>query len=246
MDDIHEFVHACHSCQEANASTKKLVSQVHLLLVPHDKFNNISMDFIGPLPSADSHDYVLTIVDQLTGFIELASCSTTINVCDLHYLSGTVESLAMAYHYPSPQIATPSFASHFQRTVWDEQDVCLMMSTSFHPQTDSSQRDQTRPLDNHCKVGLTDRALHVLSHFLVFLRLWTILSAVLQNTLWFSLSSLWSSHLHTSLYCLLSALLLPVHPYSCWLEHCCCSTRSFPGWCSRQSGPGQASYGYTC
>lgn len=117
MDDIHEFIHACHSCQEANASTKKLVSQVHLLLVPHNKFNNISMGFIGPLPSADSHDYVLTIIDQLTGFIELASCSTTINVCDLHYLSGTVESLAMAYHYPSPQIATPSFASHFQRTV---------------------------------------------------------------------------------------------------------------------------------
>lgn len=142
------------------------------------------MDFIGPLPSAGSHDYVLTIIDQLTGFIELVSCSTTINVCDLHYLSGTVGSLDMAYRYPSPEIAMPSFASHFQRTFWDEQDVCLKMLTSFHPQTDSSQRDQTRPLGNHCKIGLTDRALHGLSPFLVFLRLITIQPFRLCSTGW--------------------------------------------------------------
>lgn len=114
VGDIHEFIHACHSCQEANASTKKLVSQLHLLLVPCDKFNNISMDLIGPLPSAGSHNYVLTITDQLTGFIKLVSCSTTVNACDFHYLFGTVGSLTMAYCYPSPQIAMPSLPLIFR------------------------------------------------------------------------------------------------------------------------------------
>lgn len=84
--DVCEFVHVCHSCQQANAPTTKPAGPLHPLPVPHDKFDDIAIDFVGPLPSSGGYDYLLTITDRLRGFIELVACSTTINAQDLTIL----------------------------------------------------------------------------------------------------------------------------------------------------------------
>lgn len=76
--NTHEFIHACHSCQQANAPMKKPAGPLHPLPIPCDKFDDITMNFIGPLPSSGRYDYLLTITDCLTGFIEFVPCLTTL------------------------------------------------------------------------------------------------------------------------------------------------------------------------
>lgn len=138
VGDVREFVRACHSCQQANASTKKPVGPLHPLPVPRDKFDDIAMDFVGPLPSAGGHDYLLTITDWLTGFIELVPCSTTLNARDLALLFWNcwVSRYGLPLSITSDRDAL--FTSRFWTTLWDEQGVRLKMSTAFHPQTDGT------------------------------------------------------------------------------------------------------------
>lgn len=50
--DVCEFVCACHSCQQVNTPTMKPAGPLHLLPVPCDKFDDIAIDFVGPLPSS--------------------------------------------------------------------------------------------------------------------------------------------------------------------------------------------------
>ncbi|UOH85550.1 hypothetical protein LQV05_002378 [Cryptococcus neoformans] len=116
----------------------KPVGPLHPLPVPRDKFDDIAMDFVGPLPSAGSHDYLLTITDRLTGFIELVPCSTTLNARDLALLFWNcwVSRYGLPLSITSDRDAL--FTSRFWTTLWAEQGVRLKMSTAFHPQTDGT------------------------------------------------------------------------------------------------------------
>lgn len=134
--DTCGFVRACHSCQQANAPTKKPAGPLHPLPIPRDKFDDIAMDFVGPLPSSGGYDYLLTITDRLTGFIELVPCSTTINARDLAIL--VWEKWVALYGLPLSITSDRDtlFTSRFWTTLWEKQNVKLQMSTAFHPQTD--------------------------------------------------------------------------------------------------------------
>lgn len=136
--NTHEFIHACHSCQQANAPMKKLAGPLHPLPIPCDKFDDITMNFIGPLPSLGRYDYLLTITDCLAGFIEFVPCLTTINACDLAIL--VWEKWVARYGLPLSITSNHDtlFTSHFWMTLWEKQNMKLQMSTAFCPQTDSA------------------------------------------------------------------------------------------------------------
>ena len=142
--DVREFVRACHSCQQVNAPTTKLVGPLHPLPVPRDKFDDIAMDFIGPLPPSGRYDYLLMIMDRLTGFIELVACSTTINARDLAIL--VWERWVSCYGLPLSITSDRDtlFTSRFWTTLWEKQNVKLKMSTAFHPQTDSTSEQSNK------------------------------------------------------------------------------------------------------
>ncbi|UOH84327.1 hypothetical protein LQV05_001123 [Cryptococcus neoformans] len=105
--DVHEFVRACHLCQQVNAPTTKPAGPLH------------------------GYDYLLTITDRLTGFIELVPCSTTINARDLAILVWD----RWVSHYGLPLSITSDhdtlFTSLFWTTLWEKQNVKLKMSTAF-------------------------------------------------------------------------------------------------------------------
>lgn len=136
--DVHEFVCACQLCQQVNAPMMKPAGPLHPLLVLHNKFDDITMDFIGLLPSSGGYDYLLTIMDCLTGFIKLVPCSTTINACDLAILVWD----RWVSHYGLPLSITSDcdtlFTSCFWTTLWEKQNVKLKLSMAFHPQTDGT------------------------------------------------------------------------------------------------------------
>ena len=61
----HGYILACVECQRNKSSTKTPIGPLHPLPVPDDRCQSIAMDFIGPLPSDEGHDCILTITDRL-------------------------------------------------------------------------------------------------------------------------------------------------------------------------------------
>jgi hypothetical protein len=64
--DVDSFCTSCVKCQMSKGSTKKHGGLLHSLPVLERPWQSIGMDFMGPLPKSDTHDYLLVVIDRLT------------------------------------------------------------------------------------------------------------------------------------------------------------------------------------
>ena len=60
--DIELFCSSCASCQVTKDSNQKPSGLLHSLPIPDRLWQSISMDFIGPLPVSNGHDYLLVVI----------------------------------------------------------------------------------------------------------------------------------------------------------------------------------------
>ncbi len=68
----------CIPCQQNKSSTTKPAGLLHLLPMPDERGNSITMDFIGPLPEGKGFNCLLTITDCLGSDIRLIPTRTDI------------------------------------------------------------------------------------------------------------------------------------------------------------------------
>ena len=114
------------------------------------------MDFIGPLPpSPEGCNFIWVVIDRLTSMIHLVALKTSATATEVaeRYLHEIVRLHGVASSIVSDR--DPRFTSIFWNEVHRMLGTRLMMSTSFHPQTD----------------GATERANRVIN---------TVLRAVIQ------------------------------------------------------------------
>ena len=60
--DVELFCSSCASFQVMKDSNQKLSGLLHSLPIPDRLWQSISMDFIGPLPVSNGHDYLLVVI----------------------------------------------------------------------------------------------------------------------------------------------------------------------------------------
>lgn len=70
----HAYIPGCTDCQRNKFTTSKPTGPLHSLPVPDGHFQDIALDFVGPLPEDDGFDYLLTITDRLGADICLIPC----------------------------------------------------------------------------------------------------------------------------------------------------------------------------
>ena len=69
---VEDFIKSCDTCQRTKSSMQKPYGMLNPIPPPDNKFNSISMDFIGPLPTTQNgFDGILVIVDAFTKAIML-------------------------------------------------------------------------------------------------------------------------------------------------------------------------------
>ena len=62
--DLEEgYIPSCVECARNKGNTSKPSGPLHPLTVPDEHCQSISMDFVGPLPTDEGHDSILTIMD---------------------------------------------------------------------------------------------------------------------------------------------------------------------------------------
>ena len=135
--DLEEgCIPSCMDCQRNKSATTKPHSPLHPLPVPDKRCDSIVMDFVGPLPTNDGFDYLLTITDRLGS--DLRFMPTTKNV--------TAEQLAVLFFdiwYCENRLLKEIicdrdklFISKFWKHLMLLTSIKTKMSTMYHPQTD--------------------------------------------------------------------------------------------------------------
>ena len=96
------------------------------------------MDFVGPFPSSNKHDYMWVVLCQLTLMMHLIPVKTTIRASQLAGLY--VQEIVRLHGLPDMIVSDrdAKFTSTFWQEVHQMLGAKLLMSMAFHPQTDGA------------------------------------------------------------------------------------------------------------
>ena len=94
------------------------------------------MDFIGPFPESDGFDYLWVIICRLSSMVHLIPVNTTTTASQLSPIF--VKEIVHLHGLPGSIVCDrdSKFMSKWWREIHRILDIKILMSTSFHPQTD--------------------------------------------------------------------------------------------------------------
>lgn len=152
---VQSFVEQCTVCQQAKSEHVKAPGLLAPLPVPSQAWEIVSLDFIEGLPVSDRANAILVIIDKFTKyahFIPIHHPFTALQIAKLY-----LDHVYKLHGLPKAMISDRDRV--FTSQVWQElfrlTDTKLLMSSSYHPQTDG----QTERL-NQCLEGFLRCTVH--------------------------------------------------------------------------------------
>jgi RNase H-like domain found in reverse transcriptase/Reverse transcriptase (RNA-dependent DNA polymerase)/Integrase zinc binding domain/Chromo (CHRromatin Organisation MOdifier) domain/Retrotransposon gag protein/Integrase core domain len=136
--DVRRYRKSCDVCIRTKSSTQSPAGFLHSLPVPIDRFADIAMDFVGPLPVSEGFDMLLVITDRLTNYVKIEPVLETATAKDI--ASVVYKSWCRQFGLPRRIVSDRDklFKSHFWRELLRLMGIKVLMSTAFHPETDGS------------------------------------------------------------------------------------------------------------
>jgi hypothetical protein len=136
--DIEQYCKMCPICQTTKSSTQKVPGLLHSLPIPTRLWDSIVMDFIGPFPESDGHDYLWIVLCCLTSMVHLVPICTTTTASEPTRLY--IREIVCLYGLVGSIVSDQDskFMSKFWHEIYRLLGTKLLMSTSFHPQTDGA------------------------------------------------------------------------------------------------------------
>src|SRR5258706_2043432 len=138
QNTIKQFVRNCGMCGRTKIWRDRKQGLLRPLPVPEQQWQEISVDFIGPLPMSKGFDTITVFTDRLSKGVLLAPCNSTIT-------SDEFAKLFISVYYslhglPKAMVSDrgPQFIGYVWKTVCKLLQVERRISTAFHPQTDGS------------------------------------------------------------------------------------------------------------
>jgi hypothetical protein len=134
--DVERYVKNCHTCQRSRTSRHAPFGILRPLPIPHQPWQDISMDFVTGLPESAGYDAIWVVADRLTKVRHLVPCK--INT-DAQELADMFITHIWKYH-GLPNTIISDRGSVFASAFWTR--ICLRLgierklSTPFHPETD--------------------------------------------------------------------------------------------------------------
>jgi len=164
--DVDLYIKSCTSCSRNKSSTQAPAGLLHLMPIPEHRFDELAMDFVGPVPISNGFDTILVMTDRLTDYVKLEpthSTATAQDIANLVYSSWYRQ-------FGLPKAITSDrdklFTSNFWKELHKRIKVSLRMSTSFHPETDGSSERSNKTmieaLRHYVNLRHTDWAEHLI------------------------------------------------------------------------------------
>lgn len=154
--DVQHYIRNCTICQACKYDTTASPGLLQTLPVPRAVWEDISMDFIEGLPKSCGKQVIFVVVDRLSKyahFIALAHPYTAIEVAQA-YLDHVFK------HHGWPQSIVsdtdPIFLSNFRQALFTLRGTTLLLSSSYHPQTDGQMELLNRCLETYLRCMTSD------------------------------------------------------------------------------------------
>lgn len=136
VGDTKDFCKSCEACQRSKVPTTKPAGKQHSLPIPTKPWDSIGMDFVGPFPESKGYNYLWVIICRMTSMVHLIPVHTNMTSKDLSWIY--LREIVRLHGLPSSIVCDrdPKFTSRWWRELHLLLGARLLMSTSFHPQTD--------------------------------------------------------------------------------------------------------------
>lgn len=146
--EIQDYIYSCVACQSNKSSNRSPAGKLQSLPIPTKKWEQVSMDFVGPLPLTKAdNDFIMVVVDKLSKMVHFIPCKTTVTAPQVAKLF--FREIVRHHGIPTSIVSDRDtrFTSHFWEELWRLFGTRLAMSTSRHPQTDGQTERVNRVLE---------------------------------------------------------------------------------------------------
>ncbi|KAJ9507876.1 hypothetical protein QJQ45_021195 [Haematococcus lacustris] len=154
---VQEYVRTCDKCQRNKATNQLPPGLLQPLPIPSRNWQQVSMDFIGPLPATPrGHTMIFTIVDKLSKMIHLIPTTTTATAQDTARLF--FDHIFKHHGLPEAIVSDrdPKFTSDFWTSLFHLTGTRLLLSSAYHPQTDGQTERANRTVEDMLRPYVND------------------------------------------------------------------------------------------
>ncbi|KAI0992612.1 hypothetical protein K3495_g15573, partial [Podosphaera aphanis] len=133
---ITQYTKNCHICKRITPSRLKYQGLLKQLPVPQRRWQDLSVDFVGPLPESEGFDCIMVVGCRLTKARHFVPCKTTIDA------AGTAElfykHIWKHHGFPESIVSDrgPQFVARFWSEICERTNTRILLSTAWHPETD--------------------------------------------------------------------------------------------------------------
>jgi len=134
-EDVKKYVQGCFKCQQNKVQHQRKAGELHLLEIPEEPWQDISIDMIGPLPKSNRMDVIVVIMDRFTKMIRLKATTTNISLEGIARIYR--DEIWKIHGVPRTILSDrgPQFASKFMKDFTNVLGTKRKLSTAYHPQT---------------------------------------------------------------------------------------------------------------
>jgi hypothetical protein len=152
---VTRYVNNCHECRRSKPTSDKYNGVLIPLPIPQQPWQDISMDFITPLPVSDSNDTILVVSCRLTKQRHFVACSgkdhgtTAERTAEL-----VIQHIVKLHGLPDTIVSDrgPQFVSEFWKHLCRILRIEAKLSTAFHPETDGQTEVENRELERYLRA----------------------------------------------------------------------------------------------
>lgn len=157
--DVATYCETCMTCKRSKPNNHKPYGLLNPLQVPSTPWENIGIDFVGPLPESKdrnaSFDTITVIIDRLTGMVHLVPSRQNYNArqvaelifAEVYRLHGLPKSIVS----DRDTLFTSTFWKHLHGLIGTK----LHMSSAYHPESDGSTERANRTITQMLRQCIT-------------------------------------------------------------------------------------------
>ena len=156
LQEVIDYVRSCRSCQLVKPAPAPMAPQTTFPL-PRHPFQEIALDWVGPLPStARGNDFLLNVTDRLTKFAVAIPCRTTMTRLEL--ADALFYNICLKFGFPQVIVSDRDrrIDNAFFRRLSDLQGTSHRLTTSYRPQGNGQAEGLNKELVNKLRVYCSD------------------------------------------------------------------------------------------
>jgi hypothetical protein len=134
--DVEKYCGSCEMCARSKGECQAPAGKLHPLPIATRPWESIGTDFIGPFPEVDGFNYLWVVICRLSSMVHLIPINTKTMATQLSSIY--MREVVRLHGLPSSIVSDrdPKFTSKWWRELHRIMGTKLLMSTSFHLQTD--------------------------------------------------------------------------------------------------------------